>query len=514
MSKPETFDCFLSYNSQDKPVVRTLAGTLRDHNISVWFDEERLRPGYPWQSLLEEAIRNSVSVAVLVGASGLGPWEEREMRAALSFATQEKRPVIPVLLPDAPAKPALPLFLQGLTWVDMRPEAAFSSLSALDRLIWGITGQRPGSADAGPSPKDADRDPAAINDPNHDQDPFRESDDMSSESPRRLPGSDGETADSRPCYITRPADLRVQALASRCCLTLVIKGPEEMGKTRVLTAYLSHCQEHGKVCAYIDFSALSQGDLGDYSSFLTALARMLRSELGQESKEPLAIASQHQMIEFMKDSIFPAVPEHLTLGLDEVDRILGRPYQADFFSMLRFWHNARARKSIWQKLDLAMVISTEPYLLIAEEHRSPFNVGEIIEIGPFAPDDCHEMNRRYGCVLSHDEVQRLCDLLGGQPQLTQTAFERLTAPDRIAFETLMVGAAEPHGPFGAHLRKLSSRLHKAPELHAALRQIITHGVRPGQPLCDRLYGAGLVRWERGRYLPANRLYASYFGGLL
>lgn len=173
MSKPETFDCFLSYNSRDKPVVRALAETLRDHRITVWFDEERLRPGYPWQSLLEEAVRSSGSVAVLVGGSGLGPWEEEEMRAALSFAVREKRPVIPVLLPDAPAKPDLPVFLQGRTWVDMRPETAPSELLAVDQLIWGITGNHPGRAASGPSPEVVSRDQSVFHGRNDDRDQTR-----------------------------------------------------------------------------------------------------------------------------------------------------------------------------------------------------------------------------------------------------------------------------------------------------------------------------------------------------
>jgi tetratricopeptide (TPR) repeat protein len=143
MNDPETFDCLLSHNTRDKPAVRALARDLRGRGVSVWLDEERLRPGVPWQKLLEAGIRDSQSIAVLVGASGVGPWEAEEVRAALSLAVKDHRPVIPVLLPDAPAKPELPLFLQERGWVDLRPAADFGDLPALDRLIWGITGTRP-----------------------------------------------------------------------------------------------------------------------------------------------------------------------------------------------------------------------------------------------------------------------------------------------------------------------------------------------------------------------------------
>ncbi|HEY6341772.1 MAG TPA: hypothetical protein VIY49_09790 [Bryobacteraceae bacterium] len=47
--------------------------------------------------------------------------------------------MIPVLLPDAPSKPELPVFLRGLTWVDFRSDEP----DPLKLLVWGITGKRP-----------------------------------------------------------------------------------------------------------------------------------------------------------------------------------------------------------------------------------------------------------------------------------------------------------------------------------------------------------------------------------
>jgi TIR domain len=133
-------EVFLSHNSQDKPAVRALAAALRERGLIVWLDEEELRPGLNWQDLLEGGIRHSASIAVLVGADGLGPWENEEMQAALRLAVEDGRPVIPVLLPDAPKRPELPLFLRNRTWVDLRPALEDAGQ---DRLEWGITGRKP-----------------------------------------------------------------------------------------------------------------------------------------------------------------------------------------------------------------------------------------------------------------------------------------------------------------------------------------------------------------------------------
>ncbi len=43
-----------------------------------------------------------------------------------------------VLLSDAPQKPALPVFLKAMTWVDFRIQKP----DPMQRLLWGITGRR------------------------------------------------------------------------------------------------------------------------------------------------------------------------------------------------------------------------------------------------------------------------------------------------------------------------------------------------------------------------------------
>jgi tetratricopeptide (TPR) repeat protein len=132
---PRTFDLFLSHNSRDKPAVREIAEALRGRKIRVWLDEDELIPGRPWMEALEEIIETARAAAVLVGKDGLGPWEDREMRACLSEFVNRDLPVIPVLLPGASAKPKLPLFLRAFNWVDLRSGI---TEDGLNRLVRGI----------------------------------------------------------------------------------------------------------------------------------------------------------------------------------------------------------------------------------------------------------------------------------------------------------------------------------------------------------------------------------------
>jgi tetratricopeptide (TPR) repeat protein len=133
-------DVFLSHNSKDKPVVRQLGEELKKRGMTVWLDEWDLVPGRPWQEALEEIVQTTRAAAVLVGSDGMGPWQDREMRGCLSEFVGRGLPVIPVLLPGAPSKPDLPMFLKQLTWVDLRGGL---TKEGLDRIQWGVTGKRP-----------------------------------------------------------------------------------------------------------------------------------------------------------------------------------------------------------------------------------------------------------------------------------------------------------------------------------------------------------------------------------
>jgi len=133
------FDVFLCHNSQDKPAVIEIANQLKANNINPWLDKWHLRPGSSWQDSLEDQIDQIRTAAVFVGNSGLGPWQTEEIKAFLRAFVNRKCPVIPVLLPNSPKEPKLPVFLQGLMWVDFRQHDP----EPLGQLIWGITGRKP-----------------------------------------------------------------------------------------------------------------------------------------------------------------------------------------------------------------------------------------------------------------------------------------------------------------------------------------------------------------------------------
>ena len=112
------FDVFLSHNGADKATVEQLAHRLEAAGLKPFLDKWHLIPGEPWQEALEAALDASATVAVFVGPTGVSPWHNEELRAALNTRVRDdKYRVIPVLLPGAtmPARGELPRFLARLT---------------------------------------------------------------------------------------------------------------------------------------------------------------------------------------------------------------------------------------------------------------------------------------------------------------------------------------------------------------------------------------------------------------
>jgi hypothetical protein len=89
---------------------------------------------------LATVLGNCRAAAIVIGAQGLGRWQQRERDLALDRQTRDRTfPVIPVLLPGA--EPALD-FLGLNTWIDLRQRV--DDPLHLDILAKAVHGEAPG----------------------------------------------------------------------------------------------------------------------------------------------------------------------------------------------------------------------------------------------------------------------------------------------------------------------------------------------------------------------------------
>jgi len=121
--------------------VKQIAERLKERGILPWLDEWNLPPGRMAQQEIESILPNIKAAAIFVGPSGVGPWENVEMHAAVTQFVNRQLSVIPVLLPGVVTIPDLSLFLKEFKWVCFTE--GVDDQKALDELEWGITGKNP-----------------------------------------------------------------------------------------------------------------------------------------------------------------------------------------------------------------------------------------------------------------------------------------------------------------------------------------------------------------------------------
>jgi hypothetical protein len=331
-----------------------------------------------------------------------------------------------------------------------------------------------------------------------------------SEDPRVLLPPGGTIKLDDAFYVRRNADDHVGKIAPGTGRTLVIKAARQMGKSSLLIRYLAACKQADKQFAFIDFQSFSEAELADLPALLRRIAQILLRAFKLNVGSGLDFPNQLDFTYFVEDRILGAIGTPVAFAMDEVDRLIGRPYQADFFSMLRHWHNERAQPmSVWENMDLAMVIATEPYLLIASADRSPFNVTPAIELKSFEEIHLRQINAAYGEPLTPNEQDQLYELLSGHPYLTRLAFYRLVSSD-LNFETMIADSSSTDGPFGEHLRSRMFMLQQQPDLLSAMRRVVSKGAELDIDTYYRLHAAGFVERDGKTTVPSNMLYARFF----
>jgi hypothetical protein len=335
--------------------------------------------------------------------------------------------------------------------------------------------------------------------------------------PRLLKHPAGALTIDDPAYVERTADRRILAEAAREGATLIIEAPRQSGKTSLLIRYLNRCEERGKQIALVDFQIFTKAHLDDFPTCLSRLARAILRGLSLDPSLHRSVSAPDELTDFMEDVIFPTVGKPIALGFDEVDRFISCPWRNDFYAMLRYWHNLRSMRPArgWRRLDLALVVATEPSLLITDRDQSPFNVGERLRLDPFDEHDLAQLNHIYGDLLDRSSLEKLAQLVGGQPYLSRISFFHLAVDTNLIFADFLSGAATDGGPFGEHLRARFSELVRYPELANAYRMLLSGNAQPTPAVGHQLEALGLARADvMNRFAPANLIYAQYFGGAL
>jgi hypothetical protein len=306
----------------------------------------------------------------------------------------------------------------------------------------------------------------------------------------------GALRDGSPFYIARPEDSTAHHEALGRGTTTIVKGPRQIGKSSLLARLRAAGVDSGFRVFYLDLEMVEEENLQTLDALLRFLARRLARELNTALKQKDVWDDDEgpktNLQDFMERAVLTEDQPQLVMFFDEVDRVFGRKdYRDDFFAMIRGWHNLRAQRECWDRLNLVLAHSTEPALWIQDLNQSPFNVVTRLRLKDFDLAQVGELNRRYGSVLKESQLSQLMKSVGGHPFLVRQALF-LLVKQQFTLPALLERAADLDGPFGDHLKRLLWCLHHDAPLAASLKQIVNHGQCDNEAHFQRLCAAGLV----------------------
>jgi hypothetical protein len=499
---------FISYRhvDPDQALAAELAAFLEGARLSVFVDT-KIRVGQEWVEQIERELRSSQYFVVLLSEDSIrSDMVRREVKLAHTLKKAEQLTILPVR-------------------VGFEGELPYDLGSYLDLIqysFWKVG--EPFAAICNQILQEIQNPNVAIEDVEepHEACPQRlrtlaEATELRG---APLPAADprfetGAVGLDSPYYVRRQADDRVAKLVRDRGVTVLIKGPRQVGKTSLLARGQAMAKSDGQSTLYVDFQLIDEAHFASLRSilfyFAHRMAREFRTTLKPAELWDDILGSPESLTIFVEQAVLENPKARVTLCLDEVDRIFQFPFRNGFFAMLRAWHNTRSRSELWNRLNLLIGHSTEPALFIDDINQSPFNIGEVFRLFDFSRVEVERLNEINGWpVRTSVGLGDLMNLVGGHPYLIrQSLYVLRTGISGI--EELKRVAVGDNGPFGDHLRRLLWALRDRERMRAALKQIIRDECCADEADFQRLKSAGLVQGEsRQSASPRCDLYRQYF----
>ena len=492
---------FLSYKRHvepDQSLAGEMVGALEKAGHTVFIDQ-RLTIGQAWAREIESQVNQADYLVVFLTAdSSRSEMVRGEIEMARHHAATASHPrILPVRVNFEGALPyPLNAYLDGLQYATWhRPD---DTRRLLEQLLDAI---------AGASPFDVRADPASTTAQANLPPPYA--------APLPVPGGTLDVDD--PWYLPRPTDDTALSVVQQPGQTLTIKGPRQMGKSSLLMRTVKAGLDLGKKVALLDFQLVDEKSKADadlfFRRFASSIAEQLELPDDVDEFWDAGNANPQNCTRYVERHILQAVGGACMIAIDETDSIFRSSFSADFFAMLRSWHGLRAHpgRRTWKNLDIILSTSTEPQFFIDRPNESPFNVGVVLPLEDFLPDQVARLNALHPRPIDAHDLQRLYALVGGHPYLTRKALYILaSSAPTTSVEALFEHAIDDAGPFGDHLRYYLLRLQGKPELIAMFKRTIERHAGGDELLIHRLQAAGLVRREGNKVVPRCDLYARYF----
>jgi WD40 repeat protein len=332
-------------------------------------------------------------------------------------------------------------------------------------------------------------------------------------------------------YLQRPADQQLLELCRESRFAYVLT-PRQLGKSSLMIRTAEQLLDQGFRAALVDLTQIGTyadadtwyGDVLEVVADQLELATNARAWWRQQADTGLTL----RLTRFFEEVVLAEVSEPIVIFVDEIDTTLSLAFTDDFFAAIRYFYVARAQNPELRRLSFVLIGVATPADLIRDPKRTPFNIGERVDLRDFTPAEAAplaeglplpplEAEQALGWILGwtggHPYLsQRLCSVLAEDPpavwseaavdQAVGRSFfgERSEQDNNLQFVRDMLTKRAPEG-YGAELLRTYRSIWQGKQPVADEEQNLVHA---------HLKLAGVVRRDGRELVVRNRLYQAVF----
>ncbi|MEG4404890.1 AAA-like domain-containing protein, partial [Microcoleus sp. MON2_D5] len=227
-------------------------------------------------------------------------------------------------------------------------------------------------------------------------------------------------------YVTREADSQLYQALLEGKLCYVFNS-RKIGKSSLALQTIKRLRTAGIVSVFIDLSGdetkLEHPEQW-YANILDTWAYELDLDVNLKSwlEERNWLSPLRRFREFIESVMLSQVPEKIVIFIDEIDSVLSLNFSADdLFAFIRSCYNRRTQNADYNRITFCLLGVATPSVLIQDKKRTPFNIGQAIELKGFTQEQAAPLAKGLEGKVDRP-IQVLNDIIdwtGGQPFLTQ-----------------------------------------------------------------------------------------------